>query len=470
MAIVELRLLPPLAIGRLGASETPLEAFDLEVAPERPLDFRNIVPQTTFEVDPNSGEIVREYVPERIVFKDPDRRIRPVAPFIEAYARTDEAPDELVPLTLDLLRAHSLSVADLEWSVAVANIKLFRRTGDAADKIEARVEALRDHARVPLAGVCENFLAGRKLPLGHVQFIRPTAKHPQIRFRFTPAAGKVYGSSRERIPAEGAKPVPDPIIDKDELILYDLHKGKWHGYKEGSGPTLTNPAQIFAGYQTAAGDQVSWGYLDDECDGYVRLSLRPANGKALHAQAHIGAGPPAFAPDTLPVRVVSDELEQILHGPTVDEASVPIEEAEELVRRALETVRLLNTAVMNGNAIDARQNVASTMVRQDTNDFSRYYEPIAAPSLVDNLALRALHERVFSALAAGGAAWFSEALRKPEEIGDLSDAARRKMPALMRGADGRGLTLTRRQIDLVAKAAAQAMFGAPPRAATKETP
>jgi len=470
MAILELRLLPPLAIGRLGASNTPLEAFDLELNDEQPLDYRRIVPRPSFEVDAKTGAITREYVPDRIVFKDPDRTIRPVAPFIEAFVRTSAAPDELQPLTLDVLRAEALDVANLQWSVAVANIKLFRRTGHVADKIEARIDAIRDHARIAVEGQCENFLLGRKLPLGHVQFIRPTPQHPQIRFRFTPAAGRVYGSSLERIETAGAKPVRDPIIDRDDLILYDRHKGTWHGYSEGPDllPTFTNPAQIFAGYSTPAGAQVSWGYLDDECDGFVRLAVRLADGKELHAHAHIGAGPPAFAPDTLPVRVISDELEQILYGPQLDETPIPIEQAEELVRRALETVRLLNTAVMNGNAIDGRLNVASTMVRQDTNDFSRYYSPIAAPSLVDNLALRTLHERVFSALSAGGAAWFSEALRKPEEIGDLSDAARRKMPALMRGADGRGLTLTRRQIDLVAKAAAQAMFGAPQAATTKE--
>jgi hypothetical protein len=193
----------------------------------------------------------------------------------------------------------------------------------------------------------------------------------------------------------------------------------------------------------------------------VRITLQRKVGAALTAQSHIGAGPPAFAPDTLPIRVVSDELEQILYGTDVDAATVTIDDAMELVRRALETVRLMNTAVMNGNAINGRQNVASTMVRQDTNDFERYYGPIAATSLVDNLALRALHERVFAALSAGGAPWFQDALRRPEEIGDLSDATRRKMPALMRGADGRDLTLTRRQIDLVIKAASQAMFAAP---------
>src|SRR5262249_2321002 len=55
--------------------------------------------------------------------------------------------------------------------------------------------------------------------------------------------------------------------------------------------------------------------------------------------------------------------------------------------------------------------------------------------------------------------------RKPEEIGDLSDAGRRKMPALMRGADARYLTLTRRQIDMISQVAAAAPFaGAAPKA------
>lgn len=456
MAILELRILPPLAIGRLGAASTPLEAFELQLAPEKPLDFRRIVPQKTFVVDAVSGEITRAYIPDKIIFKEDDRQIRPVAPFLEVFARLASKPDELVPLTLALMEQEGVKLVDLKWNVVVSNIKLFRRTTDVNDKIEARIDAIRDHQRRPLLGSCPNFLLGRTLPLGFVQFIKPTAAYPEIRFRFTPAAGRVYGSSRERH-LSATQIVPDPIIDRDDLILYDAKKGRWRGYKESVGPTLTNPAQIYAGY--ADGNyQVSWGYLDDECDGYASVTLSLPSGGKLIAHAHIGAGPPAFAPDTLPVRVVSDELEQILLGPTANETSVPLDEAEELVRRALETVRLMNTAVMNGNTLEGRQNVASTMVRQDTNDFERYYEPIAASSLVDNLALRALHERVFSALSAHGAAWFSQALRQPEEIGDLSDKTRRKMPALMRGADGRNLTLTRRQIDLVAKAAAQAMF------------
>ncbi len=425
---------------------------------DQPLDYRRIVPCETLQVDRSTGELSRS-TPEFIRFKEADGRIRPLAPFLEVFAITDTSPGELLPLTVALLTSEGLSLEAIEWNVEVANIKIYRRTGMPNDKIVARVNEIRDHLPKALLGDCPHFFAGKQLPLGSVQFIKPTLDFPEIRLRFTPAAGKVYGSSRWRNTAPDVE-VDDPIIDSDDLVLYDPTKGSWRGYTESGGPSLTNPAQIYAGYMGPDGNQVSWGYLDDECDGTATIALDLGGGKTLKATAHIGAGPPAFAPDTLPVRVISDELEQILLGTEVGD-DVSIDEAEEIVRRALETIRHMNTAVMNGNAVDGRQNIASTMVRQDTNDFERYFEPIMATSLVDNLALRTLHERVFNGLGSGAAPWFSDVLRRPEEIGDLSNAGRRKMPALMRNADGRALTLTRRQINTVIKAAAMAMFSAP---------
>jgi len=83
---------------------------------------------------------------------------------------------------------------------------------------------------------------------------------------------------------------------------------------------------------------------------------------------------------------------------------------------------------------------------------------------VDQSAVRALHERIFTALSSGSAPWFADVLRRPEEIGDLSDKGRRKMPAMMRGADGRMLCLTRRQINQIIRAASDALFQGPPQA------
>jgi hypothetical protein len=250
----------------------------------------------------------------------------------------------------------------------------------------------------------------------------------------------------------------DPVITTDRII-YDISpgKGKWRDYVDPGLPTDTNPGGIYAGFANQQQNQQSWGYLDDECDGIVRVELT-AGGKKLSAFAFFGAGPPAFAPDGLPIRTVADELEQARFGPEAKTAHVTLEEAEEILRRAFETVRLMNTAVMNGNAINGRTAVASMMPSQDSNDTSRLFGPIMAPTLVDNLAILALHQGIFAALRSGTRPWFLDALRQPEEIGDLTDKGRRKMPAMMRGADGRYLTLTRRQIDKIRKAAAKGPF------------
>jgi hypothetical protein len=81
-----------------------------------------------------------------------------------------------------------------------------------------------------------------------------------------------------------------------------------------------------------------------------------------------------------------------------------------------------------------------------------------APSLVDATALLNLHQSVLVGLRSGTAPWFADVLRNHNEIGDLSAKGRRKMPALMRGADGRALALTRRQVDLVRKVARRGIF------------
>jgi hypothetical protein len=221
-------------------------------------------------------------------------------------------------------------------------------------------------------------------------------------------------------------------------------------------PYETTPAQIYAGFSNANNDQESWGYLDDEYDGLVVVQLTIPGHPPLSAYARIGAGPPAFAPDRTPIRTVADELEQVMLGQVVKPGQASAAQLQsatlDIVRRAMETVSLMNTAVMNGNTVQGRTNAASTMVRQDTNDFGRYYAPIMAPTSVDSKAVLALHQSILRALLAGTGAWFAGTLRQPEQIGDLSDLGRRRMPALMRGADGRNLALTRRQIDTVRQA------------------
>jgi hypothetical protein len=154
--------------------------------------------------------------------------------------------------------------------------------------------------------------------------------------------------------------------------------------------------------------------------------------------------------------------------------------AADIVRRAYETGRFMNVAVMNGNDFDGRPALLlDSMPEEEAADTERSIRPVMAPASVDTLAILALHEQVYAALRGGAAAWFVDLLRRPEEVADFTDHGRRKMPALMCGADNGYLALTHRQIDTIRKAASEAPFRAraaappadvPPRAGTGLTP
>jgi hypothetical protein len=462
MPILGLCILPPIAIGRFGSSATPLEAFDLEVLEEDPLGFRKICPRETLEIDPASGAVARKYTPERIRFRDGDA-VRPVAPFLEVFAQT--AADAWEPLTLGLLSDAGLGPQDVRWTVEVANRKIFRQTGNKDDQVSASVGPFSDHQVHELRGECTNFLNGKSIPLGNVRYICPTADFPEIRLRFTPATGKVYGSSlRRRTNASTDESMEDPVFKgHHDRIVYDADRGDWLNFSnDQTSPTITSPGDIYQGIPSNDPNKgaICWGYLDDVCDGpvSVELTVDKEKGLTLQARAWVSACMPAFAPDSQPVRTVADELEQLILGPEIDDSEVSIDAAAEIVRRALETIRLMNTRAMNANVTDGRVNIASTLARQDTGDAGRYFGPIMAGSLVDNFAVRALHERIYAALRSGSAPWFADVLRRPEDVGDLSDKARRKMPPMLRGADGRALTLTRRQISKIVKAATSGLF------------
>jgi hypothetical protein len=182
----------------------------------------------------------------------------------------------------------------------------------------------------------------------------------------------------------------------------------------------------------------------------VDVELQPKEGTKVCGYARIAAGPPTFAPDSMPVRTVADELEQAMYGPRFDEPATEAELAEvrEIVRHSLETVRLINTGQINKASLDR----GVGMARMDAG-LNRALEPIFEPSVADSLAIRARHERVLLGLESGSLVWFARILREYDEVGDLSTEGRRKMPALMRGADGQHLALTRRQVAKIRAAA-----------------
>ena len=108
------------------------------------------------------------------------------------------------------------------------------------------------------------------------------------------------------------------------------------------------------------------------------------------------------------------------------------------------------------------------MPEEEAADTQRPIRPVMSPATVDTRAILALHEQVYAALQGRAAPWFLRLLRQPEEVADFTDRGRRKMPALMCGADNNYLALTWRQIDTIRKAGEEALFtpdpaGPPPQ-------
>ena len=194
--IKEIRLLPSLAIARFGSSPEPMDNYDVALPPHDPANgqdgtgFRSLAPAPTLTVV--DGRISQESTPDRVAFRDAEGRVKPVAPFLEVWARFEDGGN-LEPLTLQHLADLNLGPSDISWRVEVVNQKAFRRTGDANDRVTATVDDIRDHTRRPLKGNAGNFKAGKSIPFGHVQYIEPTLDFPEIRLRFTPAAAACSG-------------------------------------------------------------------------------------------------------------------------------------------------------------------------------------------------------------------------------------------------------------------------------------
>lgn len=455
MTIRGIRLLPALAIARVGSAPEPLANYTLKEDPRRPLGYRRIVGAPTLIVDEATGELARVETPKRVRFKS-NGRVRPVAPFVEAFAFTEAGL--LQPLTVAAAR-------QVEWRVEVENRKVYRRTRDPGDIVRADTGWFAGHDATPLVGRCDHFTKGATIDLGQARFIRPNAAFPELRLRFTPASGLIYGpNSDDR----------DRRIIPDTRAIYDAKPDGWHRWDIGAAMSAddkavreTAPPALFAIEPPAPpwlhGDKaVSRGYLDDTCDGFIHLRVT-IGGDVLTASARISSGPPDYAPDSIIVRTMQDEFEQIVHGPKADglDYAEIRRRAEDIIRRAYETVRFMNVAVMNGNTVNGRPPLSlDTMPAEEAFDTQRMLRPVMAPQNVDTLAVLTLHQQAFAALRGGAAPWFAALLRQPEEAGDLTDRGRRKMPALMCGADGYYLTLTRRQIDTIRKAAETTAFQA----------
>jgi hypothetical protein len=359
--IVEMFFLPPLAIARLGSSDTPLDNFRWVSDPGLRSGHRTtIAPAPTIRLATDGTPSV--YLPREIRFRD-DSMLRPVAPFFELWVRADDGAWR--PLTLDVLHELGVGVADLRFRITVANKKAQRLTQTAACGFIASVDARGDdYLPQPLQAVSPHdpdhpplVLDEAPVPLGHFQVVRPLrcatldVDLSIVRVRFTPAKGEVYG------PPTATVGIPTPLPEGQEMLWERLMQGRMHEVVKlenrilsgdsawtrfiGAVPGQTDP-QPGDNYDGAAcGTQRSWGVVDDTCDGIIEahLVVGPRR-QRLSAYARVTVGAPDYAPDRRTFVSLADDLQDRESGQDVPPMTE--DEVADLFKRVWETASQIN--------------------------------------------------------------------------------------------------------------------------------
>lgn len=374
---------PPMAVARVGASPTPLEAFDWQVSRAAHGGVQTVIePAVTFRVRDDGS--LEPYLPECIRFKDVDGTVRPVAPFFELWARLQSPTDGRVeeqPLTPALLRELGISMRHLALEVTAGNFKAARRLADAATGIAdmgcsftARVQfAGDDHRRHELQAYSRHTSGQpalvspqQPIPLGAVQWMRPSDEvSPQfpevpldtLRLRFTPAKGQVYGPPTAVV-GQDRLTITGPV---DVLQLAGTQQGRMHVIVPPDNRFL-NPDTPYSRYRMVTGryedpqpqdgydgadegDSTAWGTVDDSCDALLTATLAWRD-QRYRCHARVFVGPPDFAPDHRPFYGVTDDLadrDEPLVKVTAETFEDVKDEVLDLFRRVFETASTLNT-------------------------------------------------------------------------------------------------------------------------------
>ncbi|MFL6452130.1 MAG: hypothetical protein ACJ746_31355 [Bryobacteraceae bacterium] len=354
--ITGIYFLPPMTVARLGGAETPLENFTWVESPNTHGAGDTVIrPDTTLEVDDEGN--IRVYLPSLIRFRESTGKLRPAAPFFELWAKVlvDKKPDADRPLTVALLHSAGGHLANVKFIVEVANAKAARRSGDPACSYSARAEVVaNDHSRRQLLASSPNqpgtkplVSSDRPIPLGSIQVPKPAqgkdldVNLDVIRIRFTPARGEVYGP-----PSAGVAIAPDTqraheIVPPANRILNP--DASWTSYN-GAYSKYMNPEPSDTYDGADIGNSVSWGVVDDTCDGVI-LAAVTLGLRRFTAVARIFVAPPDFAPDRRPFLSLADDLvdrERSLDG---NELVTQLEIAD-LFQRAYEASSLANLDAM----------------------------------------------------------------------------------------------------------------------------
>lgn len=488
---------PPLAFARVGKSSEPCDAFlwgANDVSPHGS-GTTTLEPAETISVAPDGTPT--SHMPVEIVFRD-EQGIRPVCPFFELHAEWTDAAGHVQtgPLTQELLARWSITLSDIEWTVELGNLKAFHYTFDLGDKVEAHAAANANvNTRVPLLGHSPTSAATplirpqAPITMGAIQAVKPSAQFPEVRLRFYAPGGEIYGP--EDLPERMAE------LDYDAPVVPS--NAEWRGFKLPAANLLVNPAASWPRYvpsvatlgpffgednrNTPSGllaapyATIGWlkdkpvlqralGLVDDVSDGFVRCRLTH-QGKEMLAAARVVVGPPDFAPANRPPVSLADNLSDREDRGTVrTKGALTRAELGELVldilERALETADLMHRDYQNFRSVRTNMNElaeAGTRSPFDADDLRAMLWPVpTATSIKEGQGgAMALSEagtwkhRRYAALEyledrfRENPALFEQMVRRPVDPSGYYD---RRMPALMRGSDGRPLHLTRRQWEI----------------------
>ncbi|MEU4732626.1 hypothetical protein [Streptomyces sp. NPDC023588] len=459
--IERLWLQPPLAFARLGPSPVPCDNYRWGPSDLTPRGTGKTTVLPALTLDLAEDGTLTERMPEQVQFKDEDGW-RPVCPYFELHGEwTVDGRSGSGCVTEQVLAESGLSLGDVRWEVSVANLKAHHLTQQAGDRVEARLElAGDDHRSRVLAGSSPQDArqplvpAGSSLPLGSVQLPVPSTALPELRLRFTPGTGAVYGP-------QGLASSTGYELPPERLILNP--DATWCHFTPEESDPRTAPGLLFAG---AENGERSIGLVDDVCDGTVSVTL-PGG---LKATARIVAGPPRFSPDRRPFVSLADGLadrvqREDVHRPGyLDDEEQTALEVRDLFERVLEAMGAVNVDVQNERAAQENADIAAFLGVSQADARALVFTP-PQPLLGLLLALsergRRRHRRfvaleVLEDMIREQPALIEQRVRAPARSDEEgADPLRstwfhdQQMPSAMRGSDGYPMHLTRRQYDLL---------------------
>jgi hypothetical protein len=437
--LLEVFLLPPLAIARVGGSDTPLEAFEW-VSDHDPHGGHSTIikPSTTLDVLPDGT--LRPYVPRQIRFRDGDL-LRPVAPFVELWGRVQRVSSDgsttvtEEPINQSLLAELGATMGSIHFTVTMANRKAERRTTSQECGFTARVEMRGDDYRPKellgfsphTPGTIPLVARERPIPLGRVQVIQPLARKAMgvdlsaVRLRFTPPRGQVYGPPTA-ITAMASTVPPGPPQTRLVGRLHEIVKPENRILNEGTpwstyvwnGPEQVDPQPSDSYDGAHDGTFVSWGVVDDTSDGVIEAQL-VAGSQRFTAFSRLFSSCPDYAPDRRHFVSFADDLsdrdEPIV---TVGGADLPAAEHEvgDLFCRVFETMSGINLDAARWFAINENLSAPSlpelpgwphlddrTMTGED-RPFADNIPDLLDADVISDTSLSVVHDRVPYTLAA----------------------------------------------------------------------